>query len=292
MLAHALTQCQARGVTGSLHIRGNPGGLFRLRKGAVVAVDSPGAPGAEVLLLRSGRVSEEDWTAARSHQEDLAARGGVGPAELQVIAMVAAQDGTFAIAAGEVEDHVVDYAPPVDVLLPVTPGVDPERLLLEATRRLNALAAMPSVVSPFRERVVPATAFDSPASGVTAERREILANATGRRSARDIAFAIGRSVYPVTIEISRMLAEGLLEIAPRTTPIEYAATNIKSLRPRRELPPDPGPRQDFPDVLPRRPPPADIPETHGRSRPAGWQALSRLFNRIRGDPYDEWPGAE
>src|SRR5688500_15300756 len=92
VLAHALARCHADRVTGALRVVGNPGGLFHLSEGAVIAVDSPGSPGAETLLLRSGRISEEDWTAAlredtgtRSHQDTLIARGAVGSTELQVL---------------------------------------------------------------------------------------------------------------------------------------------------------------------------------------------------------------
>jgi hypothetical protein len=48
----------------------------------------------------------------------------------------------------------------------------------------------------------------------------VLSCADGRRTARDIAFALGRGVYGVTVEVSRLLAEGLVEIAePRTAPV-------------------------------------------------------------------------
>lgn len=127
---------------------------------------------------------------------------------------VVAVDGAFAVAAGDVERHVVDESAEV-ALLPVSGGVAVELLLSEAERRLDAVAALPVPVSPYRERVVPAAGAE--AAGPAAERREIIAHATGRRSARDIAFAVGRSLYPVTVEISLMLGEGLLAIAPPAT---------------------------------------------------------------------------
>jgi hypothetical protein len=261
---------------------GTPGGSFHFRKGLVIAVDSPGAPGAEALLLRSGRVSEEDWTAAvregvetRSHRAELAARGNIGSTELQVVAMMAAQDGAFAVAAGDVEEHVVDDVLSTDVLLPVVRGVDAEELLRETTRRLAALAALPCAVSPHRERVVPAPGVDLSTRLLTAERREILTHATGRRSARDIAYAVGRSVYPVTVEVSRLLGEELLVLAA-TTPVSRAS--LTSLRPRHPSAavPDAVPEPDLPR---REPGPSNAPEDQHRARSSGWQALSRLFNR-------------
>jgi hypothetical protein len=260
--------------------------LFHLRKGLVVAVESPGAPGAEALLLRSGRVSEEDWTAAlregtesHSHRAELAARGAVGSTELQVVAMMATQDGAFAVAAGDVEEHVVDDGKSIDVLLPVAQGVVPEELLRETIRRLTALAALACPVSPHRERVVPASGVDLSRRNLTSGRQEILTHATGRRSARDIAYTVGRSVYPVTIEVSRMLGEGILEIAANTAAPRPSMTELTSLRPRQQHT-EPAPAQD-PDLPRREPGSSSAPEVQNRSRASGWQALSRLFNRSR-----------
>ena len=43
---------------------GAPGGTVYLAEGGVAAIETPGAPGAEVILLRSGRIPEADWEAA------------------------------------------------------------------------------------------------------------------------------------------------------------------------------------------------------------------------------------
>lgn len=56
----ALAQCRAARATTALRVSGRPGGMFHIRQGDVVAVETPGAPGVEALLLRSGRVSETD----------------------------------------------------------------------------------------------------------------------------------------------------------------------------------------------------------------------------------------
>ena len=221
---HALLRCHAEGVTGILRVLGNPGGSFHLRKGVVIAVDSPGAPGAEALLLRSGRISEEDWAAAL-HNGNL---GGVGSVELQVVAMTAAQDGAFAVTAGDLDGLDIDVPVP-ETPLPVADGIDPHELLRETARRLDALAALPFALSPYRERVVPVPGIEPTA--LSALRLEILAHANGRRTARDIAFAIGRSVYPVTVEISRMLGAELLAIA-QDAPAVTTQTRLESLRPR------------------------------------------------------------
>ncbi|HEV8222157.1 MAG TPA: hypothetical protein VGQ05_17945 [Streptosporangiaceae bacterium] len=52
----------------------------------------------------------------------------------------------------------------------------------------------------------------APASG----QQEILSLANGRRTPRDIAFAFGRGVYAMTLEVDRMRGAGLVLIDPGT----------------------------------------------------------------------------
>jgi hypothetical protein len=235
-------------VAGVLRVAGNPGGLIHLRKGVVVAVDSPGAPGAEALLLRSGRISEDDWTAAlrdgagHDFRVDLVARGSVGLAELRVVATMAAWDSAFAIAAGTIEEFGLDEQTGHDVLLPVPGGAFPRELLRETARRLDALDVLPFPLSPYGDRVVPAPDAEPAVTGLTPGQRRIFTNATGRRSARDIAFAVGRGLYPVTVDISRLLARGILAIAEEDAPRPTPETRLTALRPRHEaaIPDDEG----------------------------------------------------
>ena len=63
-LREALLVCAAAGMSGVLRVTGDPGGAVHLARGRVVAIETPGAPSPEVLLLRSRRVSESDWDAA------------------------------------------------------------------------------------------------------------------------------------------------------------------------------------------------------------------------------------
>lgn len=222
-------------VNGALRVFGNAGGLFHLRDGVVVAVDSPGSPGLETLLLSSGRISEKDWTAAlvesvetRSLQAALLARG-ITSTEVQELIAAAMRDGAFATAAGEVERCFVDES--IDrPLLSASEGIAPDLLLPETARRLDVLASLPFPLSPYRDRVVAASRTGS--ATLTAEREEIIGHATGRRTARDMAFALGRSLYPVTVEISRMLEDGLLEIAPPATSFSGSPGGLVPLRPR------------------------------------------------------------
>ncbi|MFB9905629.1 hypothetical protein [Allokutzneria oryzae] len=297
-IARALAQCQSDGLTGRLHVLGNPGGVVHLRQGVVVAVSSPGAPDAEVLLLRSGRISEGDWIAAlragaetRSHQAELVARGSVGEAELRLVSMMAAQDGVFAAVAGTIEDYMVDTHS-AEVLLPIKRGIDPDWLLRETSRRLDALASLPRSVSPYRERVIPVPGMELVTSGLTTAQQEILARATGRRSARDIAFIIGRSVYSVTIEVSRMLGQGLVVVVSGAS-AAAASSLARAVAPRarHKRATKPNSVAHPKGLLPRRLPGASgVSDFLAPSRSSGWQALPRLLSRMRANPWTT-PGA-
>lgn len=291
VLSRVLAECKRDGATGTLHLVGNPGGTFHLRKGAVVAVDSPGAPGADALLLGSGRISEADWTAAlragaeaRSFQAELVAGGTVGSTELQVGAVMAARDRAFAAVAGVVEDYIID-GELVEVLLPIVPGVDADCLLWETVRRLDALAALPFPVSPYRERMAPVHGIDLSESRLTVGQREILACADGRRNARDIAFMVGRGLYPVTVEISRMLSEGLMEVVPSSSVAVWlpAPVVVRPAGGRANCNPDGADGSTY--HLPRRLAGASgITEALTIAQSSGWHGLSprsRLFTRIR-----------
>lgn len=292
VLARVLAQCRRDGVTGTLHLVGNPGGTFHLRKGAVVAVDSPGAPGADALLLGSGRISEADWTAAlragaeaRSVQAELVAHGTVGSTELQVGAIMAAWDSAFAAVAGVAEDYVVDREL-VEVLLPIVPGVDPDRLLWETARRLDAHAALPFPVSPYRDRVAPVPGINLSESLLTVGQREIVARADGRRSARDIAFMVGRGLYPVTVEISRMLSKGLMEVVPSNSVAVWLPTPavVTPVGGRANSTPD-GAGGSAHHLPRRRAGASGITEVLTIATSSGWHGLSRqarLFSRIGG----------
>ncbi|SED55925.1 hypothetical protein SAMN04489727_8366 [Amycolatopsis tolypomycina] len=274
-LARALGACRADRTTGSLYLAGHPGGVVHLREGAVAAVDSPGAPGADALLVRSGRISEPDWSAV------LRAGGvprGIGRAALRLVATMAVQDGAFAIVAGTIDEYAVD-PDPLDVPLPVSPGIELDRLLAETARRLDALASLPTAVSPHRERLAAVTGAEPAALSTT--RRAIIEGADGRRSARDIAFLLGRNVFPVTVEVSRMVGDGLLTIADGVP-----GTTTGSLAPLRPRTPETGAAVAVTDPKPRLP--RREPGASGAGddppRPSGWQVLPRLLNRIRAGP--------
>jgi hypothetical protein len=241
-------------------VSGSPGGAFHLRDGLVVAAASPGSPGPEALLLRSDRIDGEQW--ARLVRESdgaswpaagLIAHGYAGAAQLRVVCVMALQDAAFAVLAGTVDacERVTGTEPHA----PIAVGEAPARLLQEAVRKLTALAGLPYPVRPDRERPRPAAA--PPAWPLSPLQRELFAHADGRCTARDLAFRTGRGVYTVTVEIARMLGEGILECAPRPAEIPVRLPSRAPLvRPREPSPPPQHtPEQaPVPAELPRRDP--------------------------------------
>jgi hypothetical protein len=283
-LAHALTACGRDGFTGELRVPGSPGGAFHLRDGLVVAAESPGAPGAEALLLRSERIDGEQWaelareSGARWPAAGLIAHGYAGAAQLRVVCLLALRDAAFAVVAGRVDAcaRVTDTEPHA----PVATGERPARLLEDAVRKVAAVDALPHPVRPDRERPLPMAA---PQDARTPLQRELLAHADGRRTARDLAFRTGRGVYTVTVEVARMLSEGLLECpGPLARAPLLVAPEAPVVRHREQSPPDPAPTA--PAELPRRAPGASgitevlVPPVSG----TGWKGFFRLRHGTAG----------
>ncbi|WP_327431358.1 hypothetical protein [Streptomyces sp. NBC_01236] len=256
LLSRALDECHREKVTGGLRISGKPGGVFHFRDGLVVAVESPGAPGPEARMLRTGRIGGEQWAellregeGKRWPETELVAHGYAGAAQLRVVCMMALQDAAFAVVAGRVDD--CERLAVSQPFAPVAVGEAPGRLLQDAARKLAAVAALPYPVRPDRERPAPIPGADLRSIRLSAAQRELLAHADGRRTARDIAFATGRAVYTVTVGMARMIGEGLLESTDETDP--SAPITVR-------LPPT--------GALQRRPPSAPRPADRGAG-PAG-----------------------
>ncbi|MFJ9895822.1 hypothetical protein ACIQPR_21150 [Streptomyces sp. NPDC091280] len=206
---------QARSCT--VRVTGTPGGSIHVRDGLVVAMETPGAPGIEGLLLRSGRVEEEAWAEVRAsdttHEHlaaELVARGLVGAGELEVISLGALFDAAFALSLAVPDAWEVTKPVPV---LHRNAGVTPERLLDEVARRINLLAGEPgSVAALARTRVRSVTAAGLPGTvgGLPARHQAVLAHADGRGTARDIAFALGRGLFAVMADLRHLLDRGLV----------------------------------------------------------------------------------
>jgi hypothetical protein len=141
---------------------------------------------------------------------------------------------------------------PSDFVLPLEPGAEQDGLLAEASRRIRVLAALPARND--RDRVVAVPAAAPPGVRLGEGQDEILALADGRRTPRDLAFALGRGVYATTLQLARMRQAGLL------VAVSSRAGAAIAREPGRQAPHDqlspvsglPRRRRDQP-VQPRRP---------------------------------------
>lgn len=191
------------------------GGAIHLADGRVAAIQTPGAPSPEVLLLRSHRVTEAGWddafaaaaTSGGRMSAELVRRAMVGSGELEGLLRTALADAMFVLANGTVEEYRAEPGP-VECVLPLEPGAEPDGLLAEASRRIRVLAALPGRNDRGRLRAVAVTV--PPGVRLGEGQDEILALADGRRTPRDLAFALGRGVYATMLQMARMQQAGLL----------------------------------------------------------------------------------
>ncbi|MFJ2836689.1 hypothetical protein ACIO52_15150 [Nocardia sp. NPDC087230] len=233
-LAAALTDADARRFTGILRVTGEPGGDIRCVDGRIVAVSTGGAP---------------DFDALDPHDD----AQPLGAARTRLLRMTATVDGTFAIAAGWIDRcHWIDAHP--DVVAADDSGYDAEWLLGEAERRLAALAH--AGFSPYRNLL----ALTDFGRSVREQGAELLRLVDGTRSCRDLAFLLGRPLYPVTVEVARLLGAGQLTVPARHAadhpPVPAGAGMVDPALPRRRRG-----ASGINDTLRPRPPQAAPPST-------------------------------
>ena len=218
-LADVLRQYAAARFSGVLQVDGRPGGTIYLADGGVCACETSGAPSLEVILLRSRRISESDWEAAftaaavagRPMPDELVQRELLGAGEAEALLRIALADAIFALVSGRVDGW--SEKPPADCLLPLAPAARSGWLLAEANRRGQVLGAFPGSAVSAHDRIAaaPGTARASRAPGQGQD--ELLALADGRRTARDLAFALGRGLYETMLQLSRMRADNVVVIS-------------------------------------------------------------------------------
>ncbi|WP_149179500.1 hypothetical protein [Streptomyces sp. TRM49041] len=270
-LARNLVRARHERLSGTLVVVGDPGGTFHLANGAIVAVESPGAPTVETLLLCSGRLGTAEWAAAYQAGAadgrigtELIDRTLVGAAELQLICHMAALDGALSVCMGRIDECLLE--PGGGHHLTAPQAIEPDWLLPEVSRRIKALASLRVSLCPFKDRLTPTSAGAALLSGSTSgTRREILLRVNGRRSARDLSFLLARGLYAVTVELTRMLSEGLVAVVSSRTavPVGEPAEAADRMPNASRLPHRPADASGLPqrrrgmsgihDVLPLRP---------------------------------------
>ncbi|WP_432010711.1 hypothetical protein [Streptomyces cucumeris] len=260
-----LTRLHESRFTGVLRIEGIPAGAIHLREGLIAAIVTPGAPGPESLLLKSGRITEREWSAAFAAgapeervDAHLTKTAGVGTAELEVVTVSALYDAAFAIGLNR-PDRWETEAETVPLPLPVRPGVHPEDLLRETRRRLSVLSQRWGPPEQLMTHRVRASGRVTPSVVPNARFQGILLHANGRHTPRDIAFLLGRGTFAVTTDIVAMAARGLLDGRPASSPSGAAGAAIRQPA-RREGEDRPATPPAPPASLPRRRPGAGRPE--------------------------------
>ncbi|GAA2014933.1 hypothetical protein GCM10009839_07550 [Catenulispora yoronensis] len=257
LLAKLLTE----DFTGAVEVSGTPSGTIHLRRGMVIAVDTPNAPSVETLLIRSGRIDEAAWATALTRRaatqstdtdnedtSDLNAvlidLGLIGQGELEAVCIAAVYDAAFAMALQPAEGWTVHKAA-VPPALVTCPGESPRTLADETTRRISTLSEnWGSLAELAGARCRPAARIDP--GLLTSRQQAVLLAANGRRTPRDIAFFLGCGVFPTMLDIARLRARRLVEWEtprPATTPSTA----------RRAAPPPTDQLPEGPAVLPRRP---------------------------------------
>ncbi|WP_225891470.1 DUF4388 domain-containing protein [Streptomyces dioscori] len=202
------------GHSGTVRVSGSPGGTIHLRGGLIVAVETPGAPAATSVLLTPGRIDDETWLAACAAEPDTDRLGGylvsaglIGAAELEVVCTASVFDAAFAMAIGPPGGWTLDDPEPV---LHAGAGVEPRRLTEETTRRIVRLSGAwgaPGELARIRPAAVPDAGLRR---GLPDRHRSVLSTVNGRRTARDMAFTLGRGLYAIMLDLTRLEAQDLI----------------------------------------------------------------------------------
>ncbi|MEU5702328.1 hypothetical protein [Streptomyces aurantiacus] len=265
------------GYSGTVRVSGSPGGTIHLRDGLIGAVETPGAPTATSVLLTPGRIDDESWLAACAVERDterlgahLVAAGLIGAAELEIVCTAAVFDAAFAMAVGPPGSWTLGDPEPT---LLTGSGVAPRRLTEETTRRIVRLSGpwgAPGELARIRPAPVPDAGLRP---GLSDRHRSVLSTVNGRRTARDMAFTLGRGLYAIMLDLTRLEARELIrwetgraaDGRPSTAPRVLPGRGAPDAPPTRLTPTGSAPKAA---PLPKRTP-------GGASRPGPGEAQAR-----------------
>jgi hypothetical protein len=256
-----LLALREQGFSGTVRLSGSPGGSIHVRNGLVGAIDTPGAPTVTSTLLTSGRVGDQAWLAACAVEADADRMGGqlvsaglIGAAELEVVCTAAMFDAAFALGLSAPGSWELSDREPA---LVAQPGVEPRQLTEETSRRMTLLSRLwgpPGALARVRPVAVAGTGSRRPEGALARRHHGVLTQVNGRRTPRDIAFALGRGLYPVMLDLIRMEALRLVQWDSGTTPDGRPSTAPRARRP--ETTGRPAPKAA---ALPKRTPGGAIP---------------------------------
>lgn len=216
-VAALLSALHQDAFTGTVVITGAHGGRIHLREGLVGAIETPGTPSLESVLAKTGRVAEEALSAWRHEGGEgvagcslLVTQGLVGPGEMEIVARGTLFEGAFAMALSRPESWQVT---PAEQALSYAPGLEPQRLVGETARRLALVSRLWGAPGDLaRAKARPSSRADhAVAIGRLSPRYQaLLAMANGRRTTRDMAFALGRGLSAVMLDLIRMSGHGFV----------------------------------------------------------------------------------
>jgi hypothetical protein len=223
-LADAVRRCAGR-PAGAVQVAGRPGGLIRLRAGAVVGTWTSGTP----LAVPSPDPGTRSAAAT------------AGP-----LARLAMTDAVFVMAAGRITSWRAEDDPAAD------PTADPaaeaggvrmeaDALLAEVDRRMRRVSGPDGVLAPEETvvRVVERSAAwrslaptpqERRLLGVLAVRPDVPRIGPEVRTVRDLAFALGRGVFAVLLDVQRLAAMGAVTLEARRPAPEAEPTLLVQAR--------------------------------------------------------------
>ncbi|MET8577069.1 hypothetical protein [Streptomyces sp. NPDC005012] len=195
-------------------------GTLYLSEGRVVHAESPATPGIDVLLTAAGAIDPEGWRRAvegaeadpeRSVGRTLISQGMLSQGQLELCHLGSVFDAAyFALAPSSAPGHFRYGA--WHWMGPVRP-VPVSALERETMRRrslLNRIWPDPSTDTAPLSLI----RSDGPAP-VCARRKTIMELVDGRRTATDIARALGRPAFHTLVDLRRLAAAGLVAATHR-----------------------------------------------------------------------------
>lgn len=203
-------------------LRQNSGAVY-FEHGAIVGAEVTSNPHPlGGLLLKSGRVSQEDLTRARAMQaagdqrrlgEILVAIGAVSPRELERVVRAQVEEVIFELMSWSEGYFSFGEGDAVAAVAEASIRIPTEAVLMEAARRIDEWSQIEARIPHLG--VVPRFAPASHGAGTLDLRPDewaLLAEVDGTRSLREIAVALGRSGFDVAKAVYGLAVTGILAV--------------------------------------------------------------------------------
>ena len=226
LIAVRLRKLAGESSTGMLPMSGHGDGAIFFRGGHVVYAESSRTP---LSSLRAPGLGAPALTqeAPREPRKDHSSTG-----ELVPVRSVSRLAGMLALTEPTI-DAVTELLSSESRYAKFRAGDDPpvahvraipvDTLLTEVQRRREVLRQLTAVITP-DTRIALEPSLDSPAAQVSAAQWSLLVHVGDGTTPRDLAMAVGHSVFSTTVEVYRLLALGLLTVPGHQAPEHGAGT--------------------------------------------------------------------